>query len=716
MALRLTLLVCAFLAPGCTAHGEDKKVEHDTNHEKRASESYAQQGGVNGGDHKQQMKKYATQGNVKGGEYQQYMDYQKYMADHSGGAQAADYQQYMQKYATQGGVKGGNYQQYMDYKKYTAGHSGGDQAGNYQQYMKKSATQGGANGGDYQQYMDYEKYMAGHSGGAHAGYYQQYIPNHASQVGAKGGDSHQDMDDEKHTQSDSENTGVQAVDLLALEPLQDKKDKLNEEGTTKPEQKQQKQQNQQQQQKQQKQQKGWSEFVPREWRQAAERQHKSSSEKTNAQTADLLSVEPLQGKQDTRMEKEKTQPKQEQQKQQKEQKQQKQVPEKDWNEFVPQEWRQAAEREHKSDSEKTSVQAIDLLEGEPDSDASRDAGAARCCYSSAKDCDSSDNWCSQSAKQCKICSGLLVVAKTSDVSISAAKDTKQKKINGVDSSAGSTGPLILFSTSPDSDASDDSGAVSGAVALDSEAFDDAPGKSDVQIAADEKLAWCRREYVIEKDCDSWVADQMARKAARKADERKRREERRKNEEARRQARLSDKKEGSVGSSANEEKPLMLFALSADSETSDGTGSPDSKASDDAPGKSDAQVAADEKLAWCRREYVSEKDCDSWVADEMARKAARKADERKRREERRKDEEARRQAHLAKKAKESVDSSGADQEGLMMLPALHEQPAIGFLLASVAGASLVALVVHASSQLRCYRNRVQIPLLDDAAPV
>merc|ERR1719464_199802 len=60
--------------------------------------------------------------------------------------------------------------------------------------------------------------------------------------------------------------------------------------------------------------------------------------------------------------------------------------------------------------------------------------------------------------------------------------------------------------------------------------------SKVAVVAREKAEWCRREYVSAKDCDEWVAEQLARRAARKADEQRRREERRADEEARRAAR------------------------------------------------------------------------------------------------------------------------------------------------------------------------------------
>jgi len=135
--------------------------------------------------------------------------------------------------------------------------------------------------------------------------------------------------------------------------------------------------------------------------------------------------------------------------------------------------------------------------------------------------------------------------------------------------------------------------------------------------------------VSEKDCDSWVADQMARKAARQADEKKRKEERREDEEARHGARHSDKTTHSTSTHDAEAETLMLPGTPSENQTAG---------------------AAAKKLAWCRREYVSEKDCDSWVADQMARKAARQADEKKRKEERREDEEARKAARQADERK------------------------------------------------------------------
>merc|ERR1712217_441564 len=59
----------------------------------------------------------------------------------------------------------------------------------------------------------------------------------------------------------------------------------------------------------------------------------------------------------------------------------------------------------------------------------------------------------------------------------------------------------------------------------------------------EKAEICHREYVSAKDCDAWVADQLARKAARKADEAKRKAEREADEEKRRQERNSTNSHG-----------------------------------------------------------------------------------------------------------------------------------------------------------------------------
>jgi hypothetical protein len=87
-------------------------------------------------------------------------------------------------------------------------------------------------------------------------------------------------------------------------------------------------------------------------------------------------------------------------------------------------------------------------------------------------------------------------------------------------------------------------------------------------------------------------------------------------------------------------PLLVAAWAlasplVDSATTDTASEGQQKASVAAQ---DAAAAAEKNRAdWCQREYVSPKDCDEWVANQLARRAARKADEKKRREERQADE-------------------------------------------------------------------------------
>merc|ERR550532_1252501 len=113
------------------------------------------------------------------------------------------------------------------------------------------------------------------------------------------------------------------------------------------------------------------------------------------------------------------------------------------------------------------------------------------------------------------------------------------------------------------------------------------------------------------------------------------------------------------------------------------------ASPEEQGNSQAAGAAREKAEWCHREYVSAKDCDEWVADQLARRVARKADEERRQEERRADEEARRAARKADEERqqeghahdagaphdtqrEMIKNSGSAPEVLMMLAASPEE--------------------------------------------
>merc|ERR1712190_576001 len=90
-----------------------------------------------------------------------------------------------------------------------------------------------------------------------------------------------------------------------------------------------------------------------------------------------------------------------------------------------------------------------------------------------------------------------------------------------------------------------------------------------------------------------------------------------------------------GSDASGAGPVMLLAASPDVGTSD-----DAKASD----KTDTKAQSNSVL--CQEDHVRQKDCDEWVADQLARRAARKADEQKRREDRHEDEAHRREARKA----------------------------------------------------------------------
>merc|ERR1711933_432308 len=86
-----------------------------------------------------------------------------------------------------------------------------------------------------------------------------------------------------------------------------------------------------------------------------------------------------------------------------------------------------------------------------------------------------------------------------------------------------------------------------------------------------------------------------------------------------------------GSDASGAGPVMLLAASPDVDTSN-----DAKASD----KTDTKAQSNSVL--CREDHVSQKDCDEWVADQLARRAARKADEEKRGAARKADEQKRRE--------------------------------------------------------------------------
>merc|ERR1712019_247448 len=211
---------------------------------------------------------------------------------------------------------------------------------------------------------------------------------------------------------------------------------------------------------------------------------------------------------------------------------------------------------------------------------------------------------------------------------------------------GGAGPVTLLAASPDVDTSDDAKA---------------SDKTDTKAQSNSVL--CREDHVSQKDCDEWVADQLARRAARKADEQKRRaarkadEKKRLKEQREDEARRRDESHGDdarvassdhSGSDATGSGPVMLSAASPDVDTSD-----DAKASD----KTDTK--AQSNSVWCHENYVSEKDCDEWVADQLARRAARKADEQKRRAARKADEQKRHEERRDDEARRRDESHGDD---------------------------------------------------------
>merc|ERR1719464_2095511 len=245
--------------------------------------------------------------------------------------------------------------------------------------------------------------------------------------------------------------------------------------------------------------------------------------------------------------------------------------------------------------------------------------------------------------------------------------------------------------------------------------------SKVAVVAREKAEWCRREYVSAKDCDEWVAGQLARRAARKADEKRRREERSADEEARRAARKADEERRREGQHAHEagaprdttgktagdskslpESLMMLASLQGGKEKATAEGRKDGKAADPAKDKSEV----------CRKNYVNAKDCDEWVADQLARRAARKADEEKRREDRRADEVARRAARTAKP--EGATGSPADRSQAAFLASAPAADSMGgFVLPATGGAFLAAAVSFLASVMIVRLRAVRIgeqPLL------
>merc|ERR1719401_1257854 len=129
--------------------------------------------------------------------------------------------------------------------------------------------------------------------------------------------------------------------------------------------------------------------------------------------------------------------------------------------------------------------------------------------------------------------------------------------------------------------------------------------------------WCEKNYVEAKDCEKWVADQMARKEARKADEKARKadeEGRATTHEAKKYSRKTAPDAQKDNRSSPQVTPMLL------TQTQGTHNETRNKA---------ASKADNRNKKWCEKNYVDAKDCEKWVADQMARKESRKADEKAR---------------------------------------------------------------------------------------
>merc|ERR1711920_1146714 len=113
----------------------------------------------------------------------------------------------------------------------------------------------------------------------------------------------------------------------------------------------------------------------------------------------------------------------------------------------------------------------------------------------------------------------------------------------------------------------------------------------------------------------------------------------------------------------------------------------------------------ERAEVCYREYVSAKDCDAWVADQLARKAARKAEEAKRTAAREADEAERRAARDADEEKRRQERNSTSSHR-MFLAATHPGASAAFstgiMFAFAAGVSIVMFVRS------LYSRRVALP--------
>jgi hypothetical protein len=178
--------------------------------------------------------------------------------------------------------------------------------------------------------------------------------------------------------------------------------------------------------------------------------------------------------------------------------------------------------------------------------------------------------------------------------------------------------------------------------------------------------WCESNYMEAKDCAKWVADQLAREAARHADEEARKEARKvgteqAEEEARKvaseaYARVERNTEAKQATKAADSKQTETVSGSAHSNTVAHVSKDNSKsllpsdfiAASPLEGQLSEAVAVKDSAnaKWCESNYVEAKDCAKWVADQLAREAARHADNEDRKEARLADEKARKEDRKA----------------------------------------------------------------------
>jgi hypothetical protein len=178
-------------------------------------------------------------------------------------------------------------------------------------------------------------------------------------------------------------------------------------------------------------------------------------------------------------------------------------------------------------------------------------------------------------------------------------------------------------------------------------------------------ARCDTENVSRKDCARWISDQLARKAARDADDEARKKARDADEAIRKAARAADEKAREADEAGRkrvrqaDEAARKAARKAAHNATQHATRkNAHATVTNIAPVAALALAATHaskpntthalthEDKERCQRERVSRKDCAEWISDELARKAAREADEAARKKAREADEAARKAARAA----------------------------------------------------------------------